>query len=131
MTFRVYRDRQGYWRWRLESANNRIIADSGEGYFNRRDCVRGRDTTPPGRAWTLASTMSCLMRAVIFRLDFRFLGRREAADGEIAPIVGPVREGARGDLGLSGDLFNQAGQVAGSVDVLCTREFHLGLLLPA
>ena len=80
MTFRVYRDRQGYWRWRLESANNRIIADSGEGYFNRRDCVRGRDTTPPGRAWTLASTMSCLMRAVIFRLDFRFLGRREAAD---------------------------------------------------
>lgn len=30
--FDRYIDRKGEWRWRLETANNRIIADSGEGY---------------------------------------------------------------------------------------------------
>lgn len=27
------------WRWRLYAANNRIIANSGESYFNRQDCL--------------------------------------------------------------------------------------------
>lgn len=30
--FKIYQDEAGEWRWRLVAANNRIIADSGEGY---------------------------------------------------------------------------------------------------
>lgn len=41
MRFHVYTDTAGYWRWRLLAANNRTIADSGEGYFNKQDCLAG------------------------------------------------------------------------------------------
>lgn len=40
MTFYVYTDADGYWRWRLVAANGRTIAESGEGYLNRPDCER-------------------------------------------------------------------------------------------
>lgn len=39
--FEVYKDKKKEWRWRLQAANNRIIADSGEGYKNRSDCIHG------------------------------------------------------------------------------------------
>ncbi|HEX3184231.1 MAG TPA: DUF1508 domain-containing protein [Pyrinomonadaceae bacterium] len=39
MRFLVYKDTAGYWRWRLVAANNRTIADSGEGYNNKQDCL--------------------------------------------------------------------------------------------
>jgi uncharacterized protein YegP (UPF0339 family) len=39
MTFYIFKDTQGYWRWHLVAANNKIIADSGEGYFNEKDCL--------------------------------------------------------------------------------------------
>lgn len=32
MTFEIYQDKRGEWRWRLKALNNRTIADSGEGY---------------------------------------------------------------------------------------------------
>ncbi len=41
MRYRIYRDSIGQWRWRLVAANGRIVADSGEGYVRRRDCLRG------------------------------------------------------------------------------------------
>jgi uncharacterized protein YegP (UPF0339 family) len=34
-----YTDKAGEHRWRLASGNNRVIADSGEGYHNQQDCV--------------------------------------------------------------------------------------------
>lgn len=37
----VYQDRAREWRWRLVAANGRIVADSGEGYINKSDCLRG------------------------------------------------------------------------------------------
>ena len=40
-TFRVYEDAGGEWRWRLVAGNDRIIAVSGEGYRDKRDCLRG------------------------------------------------------------------------------------------
>lgn len=43
MAYFIYRDEQGYWRWRLRSANNRTIADSGEAYVNKGDCLAGID----------------------------------------------------------------------------------------
>ena len=41
MTYWVYKDRAGEWRWQLVSSNNRIIADSGEGYTYKSDCLAG------------------------------------------------------------------------------------------
>jgi uncharacterized protein len=38
MTFWKYRDANNYWRWYLEAANGRKIANSGEGYWNEADC---------------------------------------------------------------------------------------------
>lgn len=43
-TFTVYQDAAGQWRWRLQHKNGRIIADSGEAYTRRRDCLRAVDT---------------------------------------------------------------------------------------
>jgi uncharacterized protein YegP (UPF0339 family) len=40
-SFRVYKDSAGEWRWRLVTGNGRIIADSGEGYEHRADCLHG------------------------------------------------------------------------------------------
>ena len=38
MKYTIYKDSQGYWRWRLTAANNKIIADSGESYVNKEAC---------------------------------------------------------------------------------------------
>ena len=37
--FHVYRDRAGKYRWNLVAANGRIVADSGQGYVSRSECV--------------------------------------------------------------------------------------------
>ena len=39
--FEVYQDKAGEWRWRFRASNNKIIADSGEGYVNKQDCLNG------------------------------------------------------------------------------------------
>jgi len=41
MRYIIYRDRSNFWRWQLIAANNRVIADSGEGYSNKTDCLSG------------------------------------------------------------------------------------------
>jgi len=52
MAYKVYKDANGHWRWRLVAANNRIIANSGEGYWNKTDCyaainlVKGSSAAP-------------------------------------------------------------------------------------
>ncbi len=38
-TYLIYQDASEEWRWQLRAANNRIIADCGEGYHNKQDCV--------------------------------------------------------------------------------------------
>ncbi len=38
--FTVYQDDAKQWRWRLQSVNGRILADSGEGYTRRQDALR-------------------------------------------------------------------------------------------
>lgn len=37
--FQVYKDHAGQFRFRFIAANNRIIANSGEGYYNKKDCL--------------------------------------------------------------------------------------------
>lgn len=39
MFYYVFVGRDGQWHWHLQSANNRIIANSGEGYHNKADCL--------------------------------------------------------------------------------------------
>jgi uncharacterized protein YegP (UPF0339 family) len=39
LAYYVYKDRAGQWRWFLMAANNRKLADSGEGYHNKSDCL--------------------------------------------------------------------------------------------
>jgi uncharacterized protein YegP (UPF0339 family) len=38
MYYTIYKDSQGYWRWHLQAANNKIIAVSSEAYWNKSDC---------------------------------------------------------------------------------------------
>jgi uncharacterized protein YegP (UPF0339 family) len=40
VSIRIYPDRAKQWRWQLLASNGRILADSGESYTRRRDCVR-------------------------------------------------------------------------------------------
>lgn len=50
--YRMYRDANQQWRWSLYAANGRMIANSGESYFNKNDClhainlVRGSGSSP-------------------------------------------------------------------------------------
>lgn len=39
MAYYIYRDVNGHYRWYLVAANNRKIANSGEGYYNKSDCL--------------------------------------------------------------------------------------------
>ena len=43
MTFEVYKDSAGQWRWRAKAANRKTVADSAEGYVSRRNAERARD----------------------------------------------------------------------------------------
>jgi Uncharacterized conserved protein len=39
--YELYKDARGHWRWRLIASNGRTVADSGEGYHNKNDCLSG------------------------------------------------------------------------------------------
>ena len=39
MAYYIYKDVQGYWRWYLKASNGFKIANGGEGYHNKQDCL--------------------------------------------------------------------------------------------
>lgn len=39
--FEIYKDNRDEYRWRFRAPNNKIVADSGEGYWNKTDCEAG------------------------------------------------------------------------------------------
>mgnify|MGYP001148487337 CR=1 FL=1 len=39
MAYHVYQDAGQQWRWYLQAANGKKIANSGEGYWNKQDCL--------------------------------------------------------------------------------------------
>lgn len=41
--YEIYKDKKGEWRWRYRAANGRILADSAEGYVDKRDAYNGID----------------------------------------------------------------------------------------
>lgn len=40
MQYVVFKDSAGRWRWHLLAANNEMLADSGQGYINKSDCLK-------------------------------------------------------------------------------------------
>lgn len=38
-TLSLYRDRNKKWRWRLVARNGKKVANGGEGYSRRKDCL--------------------------------------------------------------------------------------------
>ena len=50
LTFEMFKDAKGEYRWRLKSANGKSIADSGEGYKAKADCLHGIDLIKEGAA---------------------------------------------------------------------------------
>lgn len=39
MKYQYWKDNSNQWRWHLLAGNNRIIASSGESYWNETDCL--------------------------------------------------------------------------------------------
>ena len=39
MEYRIYRDANSQWRWRLVADNDKIVAESGHGYDKKADCL--------------------------------------------------------------------------------------------
>lgn len=52
MKFETYLDKRHEWRWRLKASNGKIIADSGEGYKQRSDCLHGIDLVRQTKSFT-------------------------------------------------------------------------------
>jgi uncharacterized protein YegP (UPF0339 family) len=43
LTFEIYQDKVGEYRWRLKAINKQIIATGGQGYKDKRDCKKAID----------------------------------------------------------------------------------------
>jgi uncharacterized protein YegP (UPF0339 family) len=41
MKFKIYKDEKGEYRWTLYAVNNKKLADSAEGYKQKKDCLNG------------------------------------------------------------------------------------------
>ena len=50
MYFQIYKDGAEEWRWRAKADNNVTIGDSGEGYVNKDDCLKGLNIIKNGAA---------------------------------------------------------------------------------
>jgi uncharacterized protein YegP (UPF0339 family) len=48
LTFETYRDQKEEHRWRLKATNGQIIATSGQGYKDKRDCEHAIDVIKKG-----------------------------------------------------------------------------------
>lgn len=43
LVYKVYKDAKKQFRWSLIAANNRVVANSGEGYHNKEDLLHAID----------------------------------------------------------------------------------------
>lgn len=43
LTFEIYKDNAGEFRWRLKASNGQVIGTSGQGYKAKADCQHGID----------------------------------------------------------------------------------------
>lgn len=50
LTFEIYEDAKKEFRWRLKAGNGQVIAASGQGYKDKRDCKKGVELIMAGAA---------------------------------------------------------------------------------
>jgi uncharacterized protein YegP (UPF0339 family) len=50
MTFEMYKDRGGEFRWRLKATNGQVIATGGQGYTAKADCRHAIELIQKGAA---------------------------------------------------------------------------------
>jgi uncharacterized protein YegP (UPF0339 family) len=50
LTFEMYKDNAGEFRWRLKSANGQVIGSSGQGYKAKADCKHAIEVIQKGAA---------------------------------------------------------------------------------
>ncbi len=49
MKLRIYKDKKREWRWSIaDKANGKILADSGEGYKRKKDCLTALEKVSHG-----------------------------------------------------------------------------------
>lgn len=60
MKFQIYKEGLGIgqYRWRLVATNGKIIADSGESYHNKTDCLKGIDLVKSTNVFTPVQHMA-------------------------------------------------------------------------
>lgn len=61
---KVYRDAKGEYRWRLQASNNKVIAESGEGYKEIRKCLYAIDV------------VKCLIGCCDVKVDVTFAAKK-------------------------------------------------------
>jgi hypothetical protein len=50
MTFEMYKDARGEFRWRLKASNGQIVATGGQGYAAKADCKHAIESIQKGAA---------------------------------------------------------------------------------
>ena len=50
LTFEIYKDKAGEYRWRLKAANGAVIGTGGQGYKAKADCKHGIEVIMKGAA---------------------------------------------------------------------------------
>ena len=50
LTFEIFKDTKGEFRWRLKAGNNAVIATGAQGYKAKADCEHGVDLVMTGAA---------------------------------------------------------------------------------
>lgn len=78
---KIYKDKSGEWRWTLVAKNGRILADSGEGYKRKLNCLAGALATldtlaalfpaPQLPETVIVAEPTSLSRSLLFRKMFR------------------------------------------------------------
>jgi uncharacterized protein YegP (UPF0339 family) len=63
----VSKDKSGEWRWQQTAANGQVVADSGEGYERRIDCIEGAVKALGGESYEFTSGMPGRLYGVIRR----------------------------------------------------------------
>lgn len=58
LTFEIYKDNSGDFRWRLKASNGQVIGTSGQGYKAKADCQHGIDVIKRDAAKAKVEDMS-------------------------------------------------------------------------
>ncbi len=82
MTYEVYEDKKGEYRWRLKAANGNVLATPGDGYKRKADCLHGIDVIQKeaGKAKTKLKFETYQDEKMLYRW------RLKAANGNILAV---------------------------------------------